>query len=617
MPLLKMTTKPVNPRRTNLAVLADPNDYTDYTMGELGFCYNPPRMRSSLQYGEEFYDNAYYELSQLLVTRLYRHYEDTTLGNKVYRLDQRVEWSEEARVLVADSVRLVREIRRIKKMDTELIDQIISDFGLEPEQFALPLRQHQLQALALYILLGYANNWGQMRTGKTPPSILYAYSLFIRREIDTVLIICPNSIKSIWLNELGKFLSPLVQKLSVIIQGSKSYKEGLWKASHIAKIANYECVRADIEIILDAYAGRRYAVILDESHNAKNPSKQTRAIQSLVFGDNPPVSFLALSGTPVANKPQDVQRVVAMTSPCLLGRDFDDFKKKYCYVGGYSGADITGYRKGSLETIHNFMARCSVRALRSDVDMDLGKVIQPQTVEMASIQAKVHKEIQTTLRTQLYEENGNWTSIRVNSFLSKAMKLQQVTAGFIFDNDSTPIWLGDKNNPKLKWLDSFIAEYLDDIGKLVIACKFRPMIQKLTQRYSKHGSTCIYGDVKTEERAARMSLFQTSEDCKVMVLNIRTSEGLDLNPCQFMVFITQDFYPLPNWQTEDRITGFNQAGESTIIPLVCESSVDVNVQKVLKQKQVWFDKVMEGKSQAKVTDEGLNITKDDLFEIVG
>lgn len=618
MPLLKVTTKKVNPRRTNLVVLADPGDFIDHTMGDLGFCYCPERMRSSLQYGREFYDNAYYELSQLLVTRLRRNYQDASVLNNKAAYLMTLDWEKPAQELYFSSLELVSQIRRIKKMDIPLINQIISDFGLEPATFPLPLREHQLQALALHILLGYSNNWGQMRTGKTPPSIIYTYSLLMRREIDTILVICPNSIKSIWLSEVGKFVSPLVQKLSAVVKGNKPYKEGLWSDSHIFKIANYECVRADIDIVIEAYANRKYALILDESHNAKNPSKQTRAIQSLVFGDNPPVSLLALSGTPVANKPHDVQRVVAMTAPCLLGRDFDDFKRKYCYVGGYTGNDITGYKRGGLETIHNFMARCSVRSLRAEVNMDLGKAVQPQTVEMTAIQAKAHKEIQTILRTELYNEDGYWTSIRVNSFLARAMKLQQVTAGFLFDNEGTPVWLGDKNNPKLKWLDSFISEYIDDIKKLVIACRFRPVIQKLVRRYAKYGVTSIYGDVKTEDRAERMNLFKSSENCKIIVVNIQTSEGLDLNPCQFMVFFTQDFFPLRNWQTEDRITGFNQVGESTIIPLVCEGSVDQNVQKVLKQKQKWFDKVMGdgGKTTPNIKG-GLSITKDDLFDIVG
>jgi non-specific serine/threonine protein kinase len=189
----------------------------------------------------------------------------------------------------------------------------------------------------------------------------------------------------------------------------------------------------------------------------------------------------------------------------------------------------------------------------------------------------------------------------------------------LYDRYGTVHWIDDKKNPKIFWLDGFIEEYLDDIGKLVISCKFIPPIKKLAARYEKYGATYVCGEVPAEERMKRMEKFQKDDACKIFILNAKTAEGMDLNPCQFMVSYTKDFQPKVNWQCEDRITGFNQVAEATIMPLLCLDSIDIKLEQVLEKKQVWFDAVMgdEGKTTPEVIEGGLNMTKEDLFFMAG
>ena len=607
MQLGTATTVQVNPHRVNLAIPTE-DRYPMYKLLDIGFTFNykyTERWR-----GTPLYDINHYQLPELLVSRL-SHPDAKPILN--------TDWDEKASGWLSRAEQLLAQVKAIKNMDMAMIEMVIREWGLDPENFPLPLRDHQLQSLALYILLGYANNWGQMRTGKTPPTIIYAYSLFIKQLVDTIICVVPNSIKHLWHTELGRFTNSIVPRISKVIEGTKKKKKELWLNGAIFKIVNYESLRADIDVVHKALEDKRYALVLDEAHAVKNYSKQTTAVQSLVNQRrNPPYSLIALSGTPVANKPQDVCRVVQMTAPGMLGATFDDFARRYCYLGGYTGSQITGYRKDALHEIQQQMARISVRALRAEVNMDLGKVIQPQELEMSKAQREVHDDLLKTLRAELYAWDGAFTQVRINSFLAQMMKLQQVTAGFLYDNHGLVHWIEDRNNPKLKWLDMFLDEYIEDIGKVVVACKFVPVIEYLTRRYTKYGAVNIFGGVKPEDRERRMMQFKESADTKVIVVNIATTEGLDLNPAQFMVFVTQDFYPLKNWQTEDRITGYNQVGEATIIPLVCSNSIDVNVQTILDRKQLWFDAVMgdEGKTTPAVIEGGLSISKDDLFELV-
>lgn len=602
------TTIQVNPHRVNLAIPTSDRS-GDYRLTDIGFTYY---YKNTMRWaGTALYNTNHYQLPELLVSRL-----SLPEAKRVMETG----WDESASGWLSRANQLFSRVKAIKEMDMAVIDMVIREWGLDPDNFPLPQRDHQLQSLALYILLGYANNWGQMRTGKTPPTIIYSYSLFIKRLVDTIICVVPNSTKHLWLSELGRFTNSIVPMVSRVIEGTKKKKRELWLNGSIFKIVNYESLRADIDVVHAAVVGKKYALVLDEAHAVKNYSKQTLAVQSLVNQrKNPPVSFIALSGTPVANKPQDVCRVVQMTAPGMLGRNYDDFVGRYCRLGGYTGADVIGYRDGSLKEIQQHMARIAVRALRSEVNMDLGKVIQPQAFDMSKAQRDVHDQLLKTLRAELYAWDKPFTSVRINSFLAQLMKLQQVTAGFVYDNDGLVHWIEDKNNPKLRWLDAFLEEYLEDIGKVVVACKFVAVIEYLTKRYQKYGAVNIYGGVKPEDRERRMMQFKDGADTKMIVVNIATTEGLDLNPATFMVFVTQDLYPLNNWQCQDRITGYNQVGESTIIPLLCSKSIDQKVAAILERKQLWFDAVMgdEGKTTPEVIEGGLSFSKDDLFEIVG
>lgn len=454
-----------------------------------------------------------------------------------------------------------------------------------------------------------------MRTGKTPPTIIYHWSLFLKGlqnnpdGVQTVLVVVPNTIKYTWLNEIHKFAGYQASALSTVIEGSKKKKQELWGKTSVFKIVNYESLRADYDIVIETYKDKVYSLILDECQAIKNWSKQTQKILDL-FRFNPPKYFTALSGTPVANKPEDVFNVVNLTAPTLLGRNKRDFDAKFCYLGGFTGNQIIGYRKGALETIHNAMARCSVRAMRNEVGMNLGKLVQPVYLNMSKEQKDSHDMLRDKFRADLLGWSEE-TPVKVNNALAQYIKLLEITSGFIYDNAGNIILTKDKDNVKIQWLDNFVEEYLDDIGKLVIFSNFVPLIEFIGKRYAQFNTELIYGATKAVDRQEAVNRF-TKGDSKIIVVNMTCAPGLDLNPAQFAIFMNRDFQLLKNMQAEDRITGFNQVGESTIIPVICNHSIDINLEKMLAKKKENFDIVMEGKPM----ESSFNVTRNDLEELL-
>jgi SNF2 family DNA or RNA helicase len=187
---------------------------------------------------------------------------------------------------------------------------------------------------------------------------------------------------------------------------------------------------------------------------------------------------------------------------------------------------------------------------------------------------------------ELLNDDGEWTAVKAKSALTKILRLQQITSGYLSNISGDAVWFDE--NWKLAELDEFIEEYLDDIGKLVIWSRFIPPILKLTERYEKYGSTCIYGGIKDEERSKRMYNFQDNPKCRIMLGQILSASlGLGFQPATFAIFYDKWWSPSANKQAEDRIVGIKNPVPVTIISLITEDAIDARIDHILNLKLDW------------------------------
>ena len=526
----------------------------------------------------------------------------------------RIDWDDESRALYVDSINLHRSVLKIKQMDMDYIQSIIRTAGLNPDKFKRSFRDHQLQALALYIERGSCANFGEMRTGKTPPTIVYLWWLICTGKIDCALVIVPNNIKYLWYEELAKDLPDYIQSLTNIIEGTKFRKTSLWKETKLFYLANYECVRADIEVVLESFKDKRIALVGDECHRVKNTeAQQTQAVKRI-----PREYTILLSGTPVANKPQDVFEPIQMIAPNLMGFSLGHFKKRWAWTNSYD--EVDSYKSGALDEIHNRLAVISVRALRKNVHLDLGKIIQPQILDLPDKLKTLYDQATTNFVLELSSATDK-SRLFISSFLARLVRLQQLTDGYLPKLDAKTgqvieyIWLDDKfsiPNPKIKFIDEWINDYLYNGTKLVIYSRFIPVLQRLYKRYEKYGARLIYGATHPGDVVKYQNDFKTDDSCRIMICNTVCSEGKDFNPCQFICFFDRVWSLKDNIQAEDRVTGILQKQESTIMPLVLKGTIDYNLEfTVLPQKKRDADKVQDG-----IDVESSSYTVEDLFNLL-
>ena len=165
------------------------------------------------------------------------------------------------------------------------------------------------------------------------------------------VVICPASVKLNWERETRKWLP---ERSVAVLEGrdDRAWSEDVELAEIV--VLNYDILEAHLRQADRPAAAR--ALVFDESHYVKNPQAQrTKAALELAGALPPDALRLALTGTPILNRPEEL---VAQLRALGRLREFG------------SGARLTRrFRSaGSDDRLHwNLRARCYVRRTKRQV----------------------------------------------------------------------------------------------------------------------------------------------------------------------------------------------------------------------------------------------------------
>ncbi len=165
------------------------------------------------------------------------------------------------------------------------------------------------------------------------------------------VVVCPASLKLNWVRELERWLP---QRSARALSGNGGAGgDGARDPAADITVVNYDIVAARLE---ELCALGPQALVLDESHYCKNAAaKRTQAVQRLSAVVPRDGLVLALSGTPVTNRPAEL-----ISQLRILGR-LEDFGSGVRFGQRFRGADA------HLRLHWHLRARCFVRRLKADV----------------------------------------------------------------------------------------------------------------------------------------------------------------------------------------------------------------------------------------------------------
>lgn len=427
----------------------------------------------------------------------------------------------------------------------------------------------------------------EMGCGKTLTAIATVGAGYQMGKVKKVLIVAPTSVCAVWPKEFNEY-ADFKYTVKVLLGDKKSRIKALddldkfpFQALKVAVI-NYESTwREDLFDRLMEFDAD--LIIADESQRIKtHDAAQSKAMHQL--GDKARYKLI-LSGTPVQNEAVDIFSQYRFLDPTIFGQNFYAFRGRYCVMGGFNRKQIVQYR--DLDTLIRKEHSIAYRVTKEEA-LDLPE----QTFENRYITLnKKERNIYDRLRRDSFAELDGGGTITATTVLTKLLRLQQFTGGFLVEDDAAKPQLVSRG--KLDALADILQDYVvEGKKKLVIFARFIPEVMEILKLSSdmikKHGmqTVGIYGDIKKELRGDIVQQFQTDPATMVFVGQIDTAgTGITLTAADTCVYYSENFNYATYEQSLSRIHRIGQRHPCTYIHLVAEKTVDDLILRSLAAKE--------------------------------
>lgn len=386
--------------------------------------------------------------------------------------------------------------------------------------------------------------------------------------LDGALIICPNTLKSTWAQEIEQYST---LRYAVFGAGKKARRVAFQSLRATFYVINYEAVAAELASLRALLRFKRIALVLDESHRIKTPTARvTLAVHAL---RTDAAKRFIMTGTPVANKPEDLwAQYFFLDDGASLGGNFEAFQRRFCPPeGGYTQVNELRERLGSL----------SLRREKEGTIQLPSKTITRVSVHLAGEQLRMYEEMRNSLALWIRDLSGAEILARADNILTRLVRLAQLASnpGLIDSHYSeTPA--------KFEALDRVLPAYLDNFSeKAIIWTSFVPNIRTLQERFSQHNPVCLHGEMDGPSRDKAVSSFKHDENARLLIANPAAArEGLTLTQARTAIYIDRTFNLVDFLQSQDRIHRLSQNKPCEIILLTAERTIDEFIDFSISQK---------------------------------
>lgn len=494
--------------------------------------------------------------------------------------------------------------------------------------------KHQLSAVKNLLDRG----WGgallmEPRTGKTKTTIDWLSALATRGDIDRVVVICPNRVMGVWVNEFNLH-API--SVNVTVWDSNARKttklqpvSGMYDLEVV--IVNFEAFatpgkktpsgrqsktsgrfkfRKDLRKWID---GKPCAGVVDESHKIKSPSGRT---SNMVVSMREDFSHrVILTGTPLtkAKRSHDVYMQWQFLNPDRFS-DFPgvgDFKE---YFGKWVRVEANGRAfpkyKGprNVKELQSRMAKDSVIVRREDC-FDL----PPREDIVKFVHLKNSDGVYQQMADDMVAELESGSIAEASIKLVQSLRLSQVTSGFITTEEGDVERFGFE---KADELTKILEDEFEKEESVVVAARWKAdldLIESLAEDIG-YKVYSIRGGMKREETDRAIASFRKNVDTPaVMVIQPQAaSMGIDLSRASTMIWYSHTSSWVDFTQACDRIA--LSRNSTTFIHLVAEKTIDEALLETLRT-DTDMSKALMNNPRAMLTERSLNVDRAGKIEV--
>lgn len=395
------------------------------------------------------------------------------------------------------------------------------------------------------------------------------------------LLVCPMSVVGNWQREAERF----APDLRVWVHHGAGRRAGADLDETVAAadlvVTTYALLARDAEEL-----GRQDwdRVVLDEAQHIKNAgTRQARAARSL-----PARHRLALTGTPVENRLEELRSIMDFAMPKVLG-SAQSFRARFA-------VPIERERdQNAISRLRWLTQPFVLRRVKTDptVISDLPEKLEMTVRANLTVeQAALYQAVVDDMLAKIKDAKG---MARKGAVLGALTRLKQVCnhpAHFLGDGSGV-LHRGAHRSGKLALVEDVVDAVLADGEKALLFTQFREFGELVAPYLAERFGTAIpflHGGVPKKKRDAMVTGFQAPDGAPLMLLSLKAGgTGLNLTAANHVVHLDRWWNPAVENQATDRAFRIGQRRNVQVRKLVCVDTIEERIDEMINGKRQLAD----------------------------
>ncbi|MGC5033518.1 DEAD/DEAH box helicase [Micromonospora sp. DT229] len=440
-----------------------------------------------------------------------------------------------------------------------------------------PYQEHGVAWLTARPLLGQGGVLAdEMGLGKTLQAICL---LATRRTAGPHLVVCPTSLIGNWWRELARF-SPDTPVISY--HGAQRELPDTVPPGTVV-ITSYPVLRRKAALT----AIRWDILIFDEAQQIKNPDAQVSQAAARLSA----TAAIAMTGTPVENRLDELWAILHVTNPGLLGSR-SRFRQLFAAPIEQRGSASAAAALNALIQPH------LLRRTKTDVAADLPpKQYSTVVCTLTDEQAQLYRQAVGRAFSDGFGE-GITRRGRVLALLTELKQICNHPAQFLREERA-----GAGRSGKFDRATEMLAEIVDDGDRSLVFTQYRAMgdllAGHLTETLGVGPIPFVHGGLSARRRDELVREFQESVDGPpVLLLSLRAAGfGLNLTRAAHVMHYDRWWNPAVEEQATDRAHRIGQRRIVTVHTLVTGGTLEDHIAQMHEHKR-GFAEVVSGDTDA-------------------
>ncbi|MGW1785554.1 DEAD/DEAH box helicase [Streptomyces sp. NPDC002143] len=442
-----------------------------------------------------------------------------------------------------------------------------------------PYQEEALRWLVQVTTVGFSPMLGhEMGLGKTVMAIAFDLWRRANHMSRPTLVLCPKSLITTW----KRALSAHAPGVPVTVYDGPRRSLAKVREHHLV-LTTYPILRQDF-----AHLGARTwgLVVADEAQKLKNPATRTaRLAQSLRS-----TTRLALTGTPMENRPEELWALLDWANPQLFG-SCSDFTRRYVRP---TRSGPPRQAREAVERLHQLLAPFLLRRLKSDPALGLNlppKRMITHHVPLSSEQIGLCEALSRDTFRQIHTCPDKGRRGLLTLALIKDLK-QICISPALYAKDPSAAVAADPGEaatraPKLALLHSILQPVRDAGEAALVFTTYRESISLIIHYLTARGFRVLqyHGGMSSVQRVRALDDF-TAGDATALVLTPQSGGiGLDLTRANHVLHVDRLWNPAHEAQANDRAHRPGQIRPVTVHYLIAKGSIEDRIRALLERKQ--------------------------------